>query len=324
MALVVEVVVASGKGGVGKSTLSSTLAIYLKEKGRDVIAIDADADAPNLHLVLEVDSWELEEPYEDAWVAEIDQSKCTACGICAEACPFGAISVINGIYSINKVICEGCLTCTLACPYRAIVRSRVRRGVIRRARTKYGFPLWTSELLPGRPNTGKLVTEVKNRARSAAGEGTVAVVDAAAGIGCQVISSLVGASVAILVAEPTAASMSDLKRVHVVAKQMMIPSALVVNKYDVNPGFVEELLKYAKEENMDVLGMIPYDDHVPRAMAQARPLIKVYPEAPASKALLEVAGKVHEILSDLRGWSSRHRPSKPAVYRPLMIKPPEL
>lgn len=322
--MVFEIAVASGKGGVGKSTLSSTIALHLKERGYDVIAIDADADAPNLHLILEIESWEKEEPYADAWIAEIDYSKCTNCGRCLDECPFGAVDLVDGKFVINQVVCEGCLTCTLVCQDRAIKRRKVERGTIRLARTAYGFPLWTSELMPGRPNTGKLVTEVKNRAREMAKEGTISVVDSAAGIGCQVVSSLAGANVAVLVAEPTATSLSDLKRVHTVAKQTLLPSALVINKYDVNPGFVDEVLRYARDENIDVLGMIPYDDHVPRAMAEMKPLVRLYPDAPASRALLEVAGKVEEIVRNWREWSIRHRPSRPASYMPIVIRPPQM
>ncbi len=320
-----EIAVASGKGGVGKSTVSSTLALYLRERGYDIIAVDADADAPNLHLILEVESWEQEERFSDAWVSEIDYSRCTNCGVCAEVCPYEAVSFTNGRYVINPVICEGCLTCALACPEKAIRRKRVERGVIRLAKTRYGFPLWTAELMPGRPNTGKLVTEIKNRAKAMAGKDTVIVVDSAAGIGCQVISSLAGANAAILVAEPTPASLSDLKRVHTIAKQFLLPSALVINKYDINPEYVDKILEYAKEENIDVIGMIPYDDHVPRAAAEMKPLVKLYPDSPAAKALLEIARRVEEtIVRNWRDWARRHMPRKPVHYVPIVIKPKEL
>jgi MinD superfamily P-loop ATPase len=320
-----EIAVASGKGGVGKSTVSSTLLLYLKKRGYDVIGIDADADAPNLHLIFGIKEWEKEEIYSDAWVSEIDYSKCDNCGICFSVCPFGAISLKEGRYSINPVICEGCLTCSLACPQKAIKRKRTNRGIIKFSRTSYGIPLWSSELSPGRPNSGKLVTELKNRAKEMSGEGTITVVDCAAGIGCQVISSLSGASAALLVAEPTPASLSDLKRIHTIAKQFSLPSALIINKHDINEEFVAEILKYANEENIDVIGMIPYDDHVPIAMAEMKPLVEVYPEAPASRALMEIAEKVEDrLVKNWEEWSKSHRPSKRLKYEPIIIKPSQM
>ncbi|MEB3773248.1 MAG: Mrp/NBP35 family ATP-binding protein, partial [Desulfurococcales archaeon] len=41
----VELVVASGKGGVGKSTLTSSIAIAASEAGYRQVVVDADAEA---------------------------------------------------------------------------------------------------------------------------------------------------------------------------------------------------------------------------------------------------------------------------------------
>jgi len=323
--MVLEIVVASGKGGVGKSTVSSTLALYLAKKGYNVIAVDADADAPNLHLIYGITSWEKEDDYRGAWIAEIDYSRCTNCGICMKVCPHNAVKCVRGRYLINTIVCEGCLTCSLACPEKAIRRKQVPSGKIRSTKTPYEFPLVSARLNVGRPNSGKLVTEVKNRARELAGEDTIIIVDSAAGIGCQVISSLAGAHTVILVAEPTPVSFSDLKRVHIVVKHFMLPSALIVNKYDLNPEYTEKLMNYARKENMDILGKIPYDDNVPKAMAEMKPLVELYPNSPASKALLEIAKRVEErIIRNWKKWFNEYKPRKPVPYKPIILKPPRL
>ncbi|NIZ19850.1 P-loop NTPase [Entomospira culicis] len=46
--------VASGKGGVGKSTLSTNIAITLAKKGKQVVLVDLDLGAGNLHITLGV------------------------------------------------------------------------------------------------------------------------------------------------------------------------------------------------------------------------------------------------------------------------------
>jgi flagellar biosynthesis protein FlhG len=46
--------VASGKGGVGKSTLSTNMAITLAKKGKRIILVDLDLGAGNLHITLGV------------------------------------------------------------------------------------------------------------------------------------------------------------------------------------------------------------------------------------------------------------------------------
>ncbi len=320
----IEMAIASGKGGVGKSTVSATIAITLARK-RKVIAVDADADAPNMHLILGMkeSDWEWEEPYSDSMIAKIIQEKCIKCGECLKVCPYRAISLDPyGNYVINPVICEGCLTCSLVCPVKgAIVREQALSGIMRMARTKYGFPLISARLNPGRPNTGKLVTEEKTKAKEMSDQETVIVVDSAAGIGCQVVSSLAGANMAILVAEPTPASFNALKRVHTLAKHFMQPAALVINKWDMNQRLSQEIEAYAKEKNLDFLGKVPYDDSIPKSMALMKPVIEAFPNSPASIALLEVAERVEGILSDWRNWFMKYRPKKPEPYKPVIIKP---
>jgi len=318
-----EIAVASGKGGVGKSTVSSTIALALSRAGRDVIAVDADADAPNLHLVLGVDRWEQEVPHSGARVARVVDDLCTGCGACARVCPYDAVRVLgDGRYWISPVLCEGCATCSLACPVRgAIVREEVVSGRIRVARTSYGFPLVSAALEPGRPNSGKLVTEEKDLARRMAREDSVIVLDSAAGIGCQVVSSLAGSHIAVLVTEPTPAGFANMRRAHALAKHFMMPAAVIINKFDLNPEVASEIESYARESGMEVLGRIPYDDTVPRSMIMRMPHVDAFPDSEAARALLSIGSRVVEIARDWKSWWFEHRPRKPEPYKPVIISP---
>ena len=56
--------------------------------------------------------------------AFIDESKCTACGVCANVCPQGAI-MINNLARVNKALCIGCGVCIGACSNKAISLRRV-------------------------------------------------------------------------------------------------------------------------------------------------------------------------------------------------------
>jgi MinD superfamily P-loop ATPase len=320
-----EIVIASGKGGTGKSTVSSSLILYLYRKGYKIVAADADAEAPNLHLLFNVSSWDRVDEYSDAYIAEIDYSRCDMCGECVNVCPFDAIKIVDGKYFIDPTICEGCSTCSLACPRKAIRRRRVVRGRVMVGRTEYGFPIVSASIEPGRPNSGKLVTEVKNRAREIAGRESIIVLDAAAGIGCQVISAFTGASLAILVAEPTPAGLSNLIRVHEIAKHFNLPSALIINKSDLDEDYAEKIIRYAEEENIDFLGAIPYDNTVPLSMTYMKPVTEFSPDSPASKALMKIFDVVEErIIRDFDRWRRAHKPSKPSIYRPILIKPGEI
>ncbi len=59
------VMVISGKGGVGKSTVASNLALALAEKGKKIGLLDIDIHGPNLPKMLGVDKERLQSPGEN-------------------------------------------------------------------------------------------------------------------------------------------------------------------------------------------------------------------------------------------------------------------
>jgi electron transfer flavoprotein alpha subunit/NAD-dependent dihydropyrimidine dehydrogenase PreA subunit len=50
---------------------------------------------------------------------EIDKDKCIGCGGCIDACPFGALSLVDNMVVVNDK-CTGCGACLLACPMHAL------------------------------------------------------------------------------------------------------------------------------------------------------------------------------------------------------------
>ncbi len=290
-----QLVVASGKGGVGKSTVTSSI-MYLMR--RNFVAVDADAEAPNLGLLLGVRRWRTEREHFGAKVAVIDQGRCVRCGICHDRCPYDVIKLIDGDYVVNELTCEGCNVCGLVCPVPgAITLERRRSGVIRMAETPYGFPLISAQLDVGRPESGKLVTEEKEWAKRIMKERGLnhMIVDSAAGIGCQVIASVGGADATVLIAEPTPSSLSDVMRAYRVVQHFREPAYLVINKSDINPGFTK-LREWADREGIPVIGEIPYDVAVPRSMGMAKPVVEAFPDSKASKAIYDVVERVRDIL----------------------------
>ena len=288
-----EIVIASGKGGVGKSTFTGSLISLLKDLR--IAAVDADAEAPNLHLVFNVKEWDEEREMISAKTATITD-ECINCGICDNVCIYEAIYVEDGQHKIKDYLCEGCAACKAVCPVEgAIIISDAVSGWIRTASTPYG-PLVSAELDVGKPNSGKLVTEEKNIAKAWVKEGKAEhiIVDSAAGIGCQVIASLSGANKAILLAEPTPSSLSDLKRAFWLTQHFRIDAYIVINKYGINPGF-KGIEDFAKENDVEIIGRIPYDSSVPKSLTAMKPLVEFAPDSPASKEIARIA----EIV---RGW----------------------
>ncbi|WP_456367714.1 nucleotide-binding protein [Thermococcus sp.] len=289
-----QIAIASGKGGVGKSSVTASLLYFLKDR-YNLIAVDADAEAPNLGLLLGVTEWEEEREHFGAKVARINPEGCVRCGICMERCPYDCIYIDEeGNYVVNELTCEGCNVCGLVCPVTGtITLEEVRSGVIRKATTKYGFPIISAQLDVGRPESGKLVTEEKEWAKKIMEELSLEhmIVDSAAGIGCQVIASLGGADLAILIAEPTPASLSDVQRVYKVVQHFREPAYLIINKADLNPGFTA-LKEWAESEGIPILGEIPYDRAIPKSMSMLKPVVEAFPDSKAAKALKEIAERI--------------------------------
>jgi MinD superfamily P-loop ATPase len=290
-----QLVILSGKGGTGKTSVAAAFA-HLAAAGeppvRAVLA-DADVDAANLELVLAPQTLETHE-FIGGPVALIDPQKCQGCGICAQVCRFDAISpchpvTVSPCHYVDPIACEGCAACVYQCPEQAIHMAPQLAGHWFRSDSRYG-PLFHAALRPAQENSGKLVTLVKQQARLLAlDEGYDAVlVDGPPGIGCPVISAAAGADLALIVAEPTAAGIHDMERVLATVAHFRVPALVCINKADIYPAGTAQIEAYCQERNIEVVGHIPFDATVTEAMVQGQPVTAFSPAAPASQALIAV------------------------------------
>ncbi len=253
-----QVTVISGKGGTGKTTILASLASLAKR----AVLVDADVDAADLHLLLGP-KMERREPFYASKVAVIDPARCDGCLKCEEVCRFEAIRNLI----VDPIACEGCGVCWSICPRDAIQAKEVQSGEWFISKTRYG-PMVHAKLGVAQENSGKLVTLVRKEAQRIAQEGNypLILIDGPPGIGCPVIAALGGVDVALVVTEPSVSGIHDLERILGVCRHFRVPAWVCINKFDINPENTEKIKLHCQREGTPVIGEIPFDAIVTKAM----------------------------------------------------------
>jgi MinD superfamily P-loop ATPase len=282
-----ELVVISGKGGTGKTSLAASFAVLAS---RPVI-VDCDVDAADLHLVLAPRVRERHD-FASGHQAVIRQADCIGCGTCRELCRFDAVQKTTRedgtvTTAIDPVACEGCGVCVRFCPQRAIDFPESLSGEWMISDTRCG-PMVHARLGIAAENSGKLVSLVRREARrvAEAENRSLIIVDGPPGIGCPVIASLTGASLVLVVTEPTVSGEHDLERVLALARHFEMPAAVSVNKWDINPGMTERIERLAGSSGAKIAGRIRYDQTVTAAQMQGLAVVET--EAPCVADIRQV------------------------------------
>jgi MinD superfamily P-loop ATPase len=261
-----QIVFISGKGGTGKSTIVSSLSILVQNK----MLADCDVDAPNLHILLNGEMLKKNDFF-GAKKAVIDSALCIKCGQCRDVCRFDAI---NEDIQIVSMKCEGCGACMLVCPQNAISLKEEKTGETYVTNTNRGT--FSYALLDvGAEGSGKLVTEIRKNVYNYKKNEKWVLIDGSPGIGCVVIASITGADAVVAVSEPTKSGLSDLKRVLEVARHFGIPAYVCINKYDLNTEITQQIEEYCNANGYPVIGKIPFDPSVIKALQEFKTPVEV-------------------------------------------------
>ena len=289
-----ELVVISGKGGTGKTSLVASFAALAKK----IVISDCDVDAADLHLILKPQIKERGD-FSGGVVAEINQQKCTACGKCHQECRFLAIkeeTTPNKTYfSIDHLACEGCGVCYLVCEDKAVEIEDAVNGEWFISETRYG-PMSHAKLGIAEENSGRLVTLVRNKQNQLAQEAGMneAIIDGSPGTGCPVIASLSGSTYALVVTEPTVSGIHDLDRILKVTEHFRILSGIVVNKYDINLEMTEKIKLLIRDYNAEFIGTIPYGKEMTDAQMEGLSVVE-FTQSSVTEAIEDIWKRVKHL-----------------------------
>ncbi len=273
-----QLTVLSGKGGTGKTTITASFSALT----RNAIVADCDVDAPDLHMILHPQIIETKE-FKGSKLAVIDETKCTECSLCREKCSFDAIT--ENI-KVDTFTCEGCGVCTIVCPLKAIALIEKISGHAYISKTKHGF-MSHALLSPGESNSGKLVTLVRQNAKTLAEKehADLILIDGSPGIGCPVIASVTGVDVALVVSEPTMSGIHDLERVLRLLKHFDVQPFVSINMHDINKDNTARIENFCRNNRIGVVGKIPFSQIVTEAMVRGKTVVEYSPRSDVSKEI---------------------------------------
>ena len=287
----IRIAVASGKGGTGKTTIATGLALSLESS--DVLFMDCDVEGPNAHIYLEPDIQQREEV--GILLPQIDEARCTYCGRCAEVCQFHAIVVIGSQTLVFPELCHGCGSCTLVCPEGAISEILDVMGVLENGPSLSGFPFVRGVMNVGEPMVVPIIRQLKKWVANEV-QPDIIIIDSPPGTSCPVVESLIGADFVLLVTEPTPFGLHDLKLAIQMVEELGLPSGVVINRDGIGNSPIEE---FCNEHGLPILMRIPFSRQFAEVLAQGQPLINAFPEyQPAFRTMYQ---KIQALIAEPKG-----------------------
>ena len=259
--------VASGKGGTGKTTVATNLAVTFARQGQTVAYVDCDVEAPNGHLFLNPTAL-LESPV-GRLVPRVDKERCLLCGLCAQFCRFKAILCLPDQVLVYDELCHSCGGCVLVCPTQALSEVLHPMGVVRTGAA--GAVAFIAGIL----NVGEVSSPpVIRAAKQAAPEMQWSILDAPPGTGCPMVETVRGCDYILLVTEPTPFGLHDLRLAVEVARALNLACGVVINRAD---PVATETRAWCEQERLPILAEIPDSLAIAKAYSQGQLIIDAVP-----------------------------------------------
>lgn len=263
-----NIAIASGKGGTGKTTIAMSLAHCYAGNGMDVAILDCDVEEPNVNLFLKAGI----ETNETATVLIplVEETRCTGCGECERICAFSAIVLVKGKPLLFADMCHSCGGCFHVCPERAITEVEKPIGTIEYG-SRDGITYAGGKLSIGETMSPPLIKKVKDCFK----EVDTRIIDSPPGTSCPAVEAMKDADFVVLVTEPTPFGLNDLNLAAAAVRSLGIPFGLVVNR-SLGDGSI--FMEY-KTRGYEVIVSIPHSREIAEGYSRGdciSPIIEHY------------------------------------------------
>jgi MinD superfamily P-loop ATPase len=263
----VNLAIASGKGGTGKTTVATNLAWLLATSGAKARCLDCDVEEPNGHLFLKP-VLTCTEPATIP-VPAIDESSCDGCGECVRLCQYRALVRLGKTVMVFDELCHGCGGCVLVCPKKAIIEKEKTIGVVESG-TSGAISFVHGLLNVGEAMSPPLIRAVLSHAKG----GAVNVIDAPPGTSCPVIASVRDADFVVLVTEPTPFGLNDLGLALDMVGELGVPCGVLINRAEEGNMDAQQ---FCRKRQVCIIAQIPDDRRIAVAYSRGEMVLDAVP-----------------------------------------------
>ncbi len=288
-----KISIASGKGGTGKTFVSTNLFRLMQDQTDSVILVDCDVEVPNSHVFLE--TTDRKSQIVTDFRPVIDLEKCRFCGKCVEWCHYNAMMCVPAAKMTKMLpdLCHGCTACMVACPHGAISPSNLEIGEVTAKETAEG-----ALLIEGRMavNTSSGVPVIHETVAFAEKEypADYYLLDSPPGTSCPFIQTTAKSDLVVLVTEPTPFGLSDLVQAMDTLDNLGKSYCVVINRADMGDNEMDRVLE---ERGVEVIARIPFSRDIASCYANGMLVVDHLPEY---RSYFEhILGKIREVEASL-------------------------
>jgi len=281
-----KISIASGKGGTGKTTLSTNLSSFLSHRNK-VVLVDLDVEEPNSALFLKMEVYKKEEKFK--MIPEWKESKCTLCGICQDVCNYHAVIQIIDSIMVFPELCHSCYACSELCPTDALPMIPRKMGELTHFKTE-DFDFVESRLKIGEEQAVPLIKQTLDYIDENFDDDYVKIFDSPPGTSCPVIEATKDSDFVILITEPTPFGFNDVVLAIETMRELKKDFGVVINRYGIGN---DEVVEYCDKHKIPILAKIPNSRAVAELYSSGELL---YDKIPEVKVEIE---KVSDFILDL-------------------------